>query len=36
VKSLDWRERRARFICAAPDAAMAEVLAKLAVLLKPS
>ncbi len=34
VKSLDWRARRAMFVCALPQLALDEVLAKLAVLLR--
>ena len=33
VKSLDWRARRARFACKAPNTAVDEVLAKLSTLL---
>ena len=33
VKSLDWRARRAEFICALPDRTVSEVLEKLGVLL---
>jgi mRNA interferase MazF len=33
IKSLDWRVRRAEFICALPAATVAEVLAKLSTLL---
>ncbi|PZV16727.1 MAG: mRNA-degrading endonuclease [Leptolyngbya sp.] len=33
VKSLDWQIRKAEFICKAPDSVMAEVSAKLKVLL---
>lgn len=33
VKSLDWRARNARFICALPMATMAEVLQKLNTLV---
>ena len=33
VKSLDWRARRAKRICALPDEIVAEVLAKLNVLV---
>jgi mRNA interferase MazF len=35
VKSLDWRARKAAFICKLPRAATAEVLDKLATLLSP-
>lgn len=34
VKSLDWRARRARFVCRLPEAVIEEILAKLDVLLK--
>ncbi len=33
VKSLDWRARRAKHICALPDDTLADVLAKLNVLV---
>lgn len=33
VKNLDWRQRRARFICRAPDEVLNEVLAKLQTLI---
>jgi mRNA interferase MazF len=33
VKSLDWRARKAEFICTLPAETVAEVLAKLATLL---
>lgn len=33
VKSLDWRSRKARFLCRLPDAVIEEVLAKLNTLL---
>ena len=33
VKSLDWRARGVKFVCAAPDKIMREVLGKLSVLL---
>ncbi len=33
IKSLDWRSRRARFLCGAPPAVVGEVLDKLSVLL---
>jgi mRNA interferase MazF len=33
VKSLDWRARRAKHICALPDDVVADVLAKLNVLV---
>jgi mRNA interferase MazF len=33
VKSLDWRARRAEFLCAVPDAVVAETLGKLGALL---
>jgi mRNA interferase MazF len=36
VKSLDWRERRAELITPLPAATIAEVLAKLNVLIGPS
>ena len=35
VKSLDWRARRADFICALPRETVTEILEKLAVLLRP-
>jgi mRNA interferase MazF len=35
VKSLDWRARQAEWICALPTDVIAEVLAKLGVLLEP-
>ena len=34
VKSLDWRERKAEFICKLPQKAVDEVLGKLYLLLK--
>ena len=33
IKSLDWRSRRADFICAIPDETTAEVMDKILVLL---
>lgn len=36
VKSLDWRARRARFICRLPAPATLEVLEKLGALLSPA
>lgn len=33
IKSLDWRERHAEFICALPAETVAEVLAKLTTLM---
>lgn len=33
IKSLDWRSRRARFVCSAPPTVIGEVLGKLSVLL---
>ena len=33
VKSLDWRARRVKHICALPDDVVADVLAKLKVLV---
>jgi len=33
ARSLDWRSRRAKFICAAPEEVMEEVMAKLLVLV---
>lgn len=33
VKSLDWRARKADFVCALPEATVAEVLQKLGTLL---
>jgi mRNA interferase MazF len=33
VKSLDWRARQARFLCALPEAIIGEVLQKLGTLL---
>jgi len=33
LKSLDWRRRRAQFICAVPDAVVAEVIQKIDPLL---
>jgi mRNA interferase MazF len=33
IRSLDWRERRAKFIAVAPPDVMAEVIAKLLVLV---
>ena len=36
VKSLDWRARRARFVCRAPPTVVGEVLDKLSVLLGES
>ena len=33
VKSIDWRARQAEFICVLPAETVAEVLAKLAILL---
>ncbi|MDE2653873.1 MAG: endoribonuclease MazF [Gemmatimonadota bacterium] len=33
VKSLDWRTRRARFVCSAPPIVVGEVLDKLSILL---
>jgi mRNA interferase MazF len=37
VKSLDWRARKVKYICALPEATMTEVLQKLNTLLsKPS
>ena len=33
AKSLDWRARRAEFVCRLPDAAVREVLLKLGTLL---
>jgi len=33
VRSLDWKVRDARYACAAPEAALAEVLEKLAAFL---
>jgi mRNA interferase MazF len=33
VKSLDWRARKAEFICALPYATVSEILQKLSVLL---
>jgi mRNA interferase MazF len=35
VKNLDWRARRAEFICALPNTTMSEVLQKLNTLLAP-
>jgi len=35
VKSLDWRARKAAFICKLPRTATAEVLGKLGTLLSP-
>jgi mRNA interferase MazF len=35
VKSLDWKARRADFICALPRETVTEILEKLAVLLRP-
>ena len=34
VKSLDWRSRKARFLCRLPDAVTKQVLAKLNTLLR--
>jgi len=34
VKNLDWRSRRAEFLCALPESAVAEILGKLGVLLR--
>lgn len=36
VKSLDWRARRARFICRLPASATRDVLEKLGTLLSPA
>ena len=36
VKSLDWKARKAEWICTLPEATVAEVLEKLGVLLSPS
>ncbi len=36
VKSLDWRARKAEFVCQLPSAATLEVLDKLGTLLSPS
>lgn len=33
VRSTDWRARQAAFLCALPEAAVAEVMARLATLL---
>jgi mRNA interferase MazF len=33
VKSVDWRARRASFICTLPDAILQEIVAKLSTLL---
>jgi len=35
VKSLDWRARRAEYICSLPDSTIAEVLHKVSTLLAP-
>jgi mRNA interferase MazF len=35
VKSLDWRVRNAECMCTLPPDAIAEILAKLGVLLEP-
>ncbi len=35
VKSLDWRARRADFLCQLPDATLAEVVARIQALLEP-
>jgi len=35
VRSVDWRARRAEFICAAPPGATAEALHKLGTLVSP-
>ncbi len=35
VKSLDWRARRAEYICLLPDRTITEVLRKVATLLTP-
>jgi mRNA interferase MazF len=35
VKCLDWRERRADFICELPEDTVAEALAKMIALLSP-
>ena len=34
LKSLDWRQRRAEFICALPESTVQEVLNKIAALLR--
>ena len=34
LKSLDWRSRRAAFICALPDSVTQEVIQKVSVLLR--
>lgn len=34
IKSLDWRIRKAEYICRLTDAAIGEILAKVAVLLQ--
>lgn len=34
IKSLDWRARRAEFLCSLPEATMDELLQKLATLLE--
>ena len=36
AKSLDWRARKAEFICALPQAVILEVLDKLGTLLSPA
>ena len=35
VKSLDWRARRAKFICRLPTSVITDILARLAVLITP-
>ncbi|MBE3588364.1 MAG: endoribonuclease MazF [Thermoanaerobacteraceae bacterium] len=35
VKSLDWQARRAQFACKAPAEAVADVIAKILVLISP-
>jgi mRNA interferase MazF len=36
IKSLDWRVRKAEFICELPKSVTSEVLDKLGTLLSPS
>ena len=35
VKNLDWRARRAKFICRLPASVIADILARLSVLVTP-
>jgi mRNA interferase MazF len=34
IRSLDWRERKAKFVCKAPTEVLEEVMAKIAALLE--